>query len=95
MTLNLAPFGRRTLRVKAAQRTVRCNRLLARSFVWRRFLSCHYGVVQPVMGQSRVAIYARIAERRVLVAAEGEYGLIHLLGVEDLEPYEQMEVLHG
>ena len=46
------------------------------------------------MGQTWVAIYAGVTERRVLVPPEREHGLVHLLGVEHLEPYKQVEVLH-
>ena len=46
------------------------------------------------MGQSGVALYAGVAQRRIFVAPEGEDGLIHLLGVENLEPNEQVEILH-
>ena len=45
------------------------------------------------MGQPLVALDAGVAQRSVLVAAEGEDGLVHLLGVEHLEPHEQVEVL--
>lgn len=41
-----------------------------------------------------MAFDARIEQRGILVATEGEHHLIHLLGVEHLEAYEQVEVLH-
>lgn len=43
------------------------------------------------MGQPRMAVDAGIAQRGVLVAAKREHGLVHLLGVEHLEPHEQVE----
>src|SRR5262245_37182743 len=58
-----------------------------------RSLLRNHGVVQPVVGQSRVALYAGVAERRILVPPEREHGLVHLLGVEHLESHEQVEVL--
>ena len=54
----------------------------------------HHGVVEPVVGEALVALDARVAERGVFVAAEGEHGLVHLLGVEHLQAHEQVEVLH-
>ena len=45
------------------------------------------------MGQPLVALDAGVAQRGILVAAEGEHGLVHLLGVEHLEAHEQVEVL--
>jgi hypothetical protein len=55
----------------------------------------HHRVVQPVMRQPRVAVDARVPQRGVFVAAEGKDGLVHLLGVEDPELDEQVEVLDG
>ena len=46
------------------------------------------------MGQSLVAPYARISERRVFITAEGEHGLVHMLSVEHLELHKQVEILH-
>lgn len=68
--------------------------LLARSLIGRRFLPRHHGVVQPVMGESGVALDARVAERRVFVPPEREYRLVHLLGVEHLEAHQQVEILY-
>lgn len=36
---------------------------------------------------------AGVGQRRVLVAAEGEDSLVHVLGIEDIERDEQVEVL--
>jgi hypothetical protein len=55
----------------------------------------HDGVVESVMSKPRMALDAGVAERRVLVAAEGEDSLVHLLGIKHPEPHEQVEVLHG
>jgi hypothetical protein len=41
-----------------------------------------------------VAVDAGVAQRGILVAPEGEHGLVHLLGVEHLEPHQQVEILH-
>ena len=38
---------------------------------------------------------AGVPQRGILVAAEGEHRLIHLLGIEYLEAHQQVEVLHG
>ena len=46
------------------------------------------------MGQPLVTVDARVSERRIFVTPEGEYGLVHMLGIEHLEPHEQMEILH-
>ncbi len=43
---------------------------------------CHYGVVKTVMCQPVMALDARIPQGGVLVAAEREHRLVHLLGVE-------------
>lgn len=56
--------------------------------------SRHYGVVQPIMSQTRVAVYAGVTKRCVLVSPECKHRLIHLLGIEHLERYEQVEVIH-
>ena len=53
----------------------------------------HDGIVQPVVGQPRMALDAGVAKRRVFVASEREYGLVHLLGVEHPELHEQVEIL--
>lgn len=39
------------------------------------------------------AFDARVPKGRVFVPAERKHGLIHLFGVEHLQPHEQMEVL--
>ena len=59
-----------------------------------RSLPRHHGIIKPVAAEALMAIDARIAERSVLVATEGEDCLIHLLGVEHLQLHEQMEVLY-
>jgi len=41
-----------------------------------------------------VTLDAGVTKRRIFIAAEGENGLVHLLGVEHLEADKQMEVLH-
>ena len=41
-----------------------------------------------------VALDARVPQRGILVATEREHRLVHLLGIEDLEAHEQMEILH-
>ena len=46
------------------------------------------------MCEPLVALDARVPQRGILVAAEREHRLVHLLGIEDLEAHEQMEVLH-
>ena len=46
------------------------------------------------MGQPRVALDAGVAERRVFVSSEREHGLVHLFGVEHLEPHQLVEVRH-
>ena len=46
------------------------------------------------MRQALVAFDPRVLERRVLVAAKGKNGLIHLLGVEDAQTHQQMKILH-
>ena len=46
------------------------------------------------MRQIGVALDAGVSERRVFVSSESENGLVHLLGVEHLELYEQVEVLN-
>jgi hypothetical protein len=53
----------------------------------------HYCVVQPVVREPPVTLDACIAQRGVFVAAEREDGLVHVLGVEHLEPHEQVEVI--
>src|SRR5690348_13452920 len=55
----------------------------------------HDCVVEADVSEAVMAVDAGVGERRVLVAAEGEDGLVHLLSVEDLEPYEQVEVFDG
>src|ERR1700674_4673723 len=54
----------------------------------------YHGVIEPVVGQALVALDARIAERGVFVATEGENSLVHMLGVEHLESHEQVEILY-
>jgi hypothetical protein len=51
-------------------------------------LLCHHGVVQSVVGQTVMTVDPRVSKGRVLVAAEGEHGLVHLLGVEDTQAYQ-------
>ncbi len=51
-------------------------------------VSGNNGVIQSVMGQTRVALDAGVPERCVFVAAERENRLVHVLGVEHLEPHE-------
>src|SRR3546814_16193096 len=46
------------------------------------------------MRQSLMTVDAGVAQRRVLVAAEGEDGGVHALGVEDLQLDQQVEVRH-
>lgn len=46
------------------------------------------------MGQPGVAVEAGIAQRGILVAAEGKHRPVHLLDVEDLEAHQQVEVLY-
>lgn len=46
------------------------------------------------MGQARVTIDPRISQRCVLIAAESEYRLIHLLRVEHPHSDKQVEILH-
>ena len=59
--------------------------------VW--LVSCDDCVVAAVVREARMGVDPGVAKRRILVAAEGEDSLIHLLGVEDPEPHEQVEVL--
>jgi hypothetical protein len=60
-----------------------------------RLLSCYHGVVGSVMCEPLVTLDARVPQRGILVAAEREHRLIHLLGIEYLEAaHEQVEVLH-
>jgi hypothetical protein len=40
-----------------------------------------------------VALDSGVTKRRIFVAPEGEHGLIHLLGIEHLQPHQQMKVL--
>ncbi len=47
----------------------------------------HHGVVEPVMREAFVAIDPGVLERCVLVTSEGEHGLVHLFGVEHLQPH--------
>ncbi len=58
------------------------------SFYVNKLLPSHHRVVQAILGQPDVALDARVAERRVLVAPEGKHRLIHLLGVEHFEAYQ-------
>lgn len=44
------------------------------------------------MGEAGVAVYAGVAEGGVFVAAEGEDGLVHLLGVEDAQLHQQVKI---
>jgi len=46
-------------------------------------LSRHHGVVQPIVGQAFVALYASVPKRCVLISPEREHSLVHPLGVED------------
>ncbi len=41
-----------------------------------------------------MALNARVAQRCILIPAEGEYRLVHLLRVENLKPHQQVEILH-
>jgi hypothetical protein len=41
-----------------------------------------------------VTFYAGVAQRCVLVPAEGEDGLIHVFGIEDTQLHQEMKVLH-
>src|SRR3974390_3048130 len=41
-----------------------------------------------------MALDPRVAQRGIFITAEGEDGLVHLLGVEDLEAHEQGEVIY-
>src|SRR4051812_39283103 len=65
----------------------------ALSLVRRPFLPRYHGVVEPIVGQTVVALDTRVAKRGVFVPAEGENGLVHLLGVEHLEADKQVKVL--
>lgn len=47
------------------------------------------------MGEAGVAIDAGVSKRGVLVTAEGEDGLVHLLGVEDPQAHEEVKIFHG
>ena len=51
-------------------------------------VSRHHRVVKPVVRPPLVTIDAGVRERRVLVPAEREDRLVHLLGVEDPESHE-------
>lgn len=51
-------------------------------------------VVETVVGKVGVRVDACVRQRCVLVATEGEHGLVHLLGVEDPQTHEQVKVLN-
>ena len=57
-------------------------------------LHSYHGIVEPVMCEPLVALDACVPQRRILVATEREYRLIHLLSIKYLEAHEQIEVLH-
>jgi hypothetical protein len=46
------------------------------------------------VGQSLVALDARVPKGRVFVPAEREHRLVHLLGVEYLQANKQVKVFH-
>ena len=50
--------------------------------------SGHDGVVKAVVSQPIVTLDTGIRKRGVLIAAEREHGLVHLLGVEDSQAYQ-------
>lgn len=54
----------------------------------------HYGVIQPIMSQTWMAVYADVTKRCVLISPECKHGLVHLLSIENLERNEQVEVIH-
>jgi hypothetical protein len=51
----------------------------------------NYRVIQSNPTKPCVAFDARVTQRSVLVLAEGEYGLIHLFGVEHPQLHKQMK----
>lgn len=55
----------------------------------------HYGIVEPIVRQPLMALDARVAQRGVLVAAEGKHRGVHVLGVEYAQADQQVEVLDG
>ena len=59
-----------------------------------QLLSGYHGIVKTVMSEPLMALDARVAERGVFITPEREYGLIHLLGIENLKSHEQVEVLY-
>ena len=46
------------------------------------------------MTKPLMAFDAGVAQRCILVAPEREDGLIHLLGIEHLQPHQQVEIVH-
>lgn len=61
----------------------------------RQSLFRYHRVIETEPSQAFMALNARIPERGIFVAPEGEDGLVHLLSVEYLQAHEQVEVLNG
>lgn len=59
-----------------------------------RSLPRHHRVIKSVVRKTLMAFKTRIAQRSILVTPEGEHRLIHLFGIENLQPDKQVEILH-
>ena len=55
---------------------------------WASCLTGDHSVVEAVMTELLMAVDAGVGERSIFVAAEGEYGLVHLLRIEHLESHK-------
>ena len=66
-----------------------------RDFYYKpRSLFRHHRVIKAVVRQSIMTLEACVAQRSILVTPKSEYRLIHLLGIENLQPEKQVEILH-
>lgn len=64
---HLANGARKAITLKVAQKDARPSDPQRASHHYQDSIPCHHGVVQPVMGQPRVALYAGVVERAVFV----------------------------
>ena len=78
--------------VRSRELTTSCSMYLSGVTV-TDVVAGYHGVVEAVVPKTWVRVDAGICKAGVFIAPEREDSLVHLLGIENLEPHEQVKVL--